>query len=398
MSRNVSKTMMEAISVAYFDHILEMDPWSVYYDLLVTLLKVTNSPIGFVGEIIDSSLRVGAYVKVQDNIIPPPHMILKKQEKSKILDKSLCLKKPSVLKDIKDPLFGFLSPNQGYFKQLYLAPLFSGGERMGVIGLSSKRGGYSVREMRFFSPLIRTIAHLMRTCKIDDDLKKNLQALKESNYELERYAHICAHDLKEPLRTISSFCQILLEDPTQSESCLKHIVDGTYRMKVLVDDMLKYSQVRNTALPMGKVVLKDLIYNVERDLIGLIDKKNGKIKTHFISNEITGIKTQIVQLFENIISNALKFNVSSNPLAEITQKEQGDFWLFCIKDNGVGIEQQYLERIFEMLFRLESRRYYEGTGLGLSLAKKIVNAHGGTIWAESDASGTTIHFTLLKKL
>ncbi|KAF3885115.1 MULTISPECIES: sensor histidine kinase [Nostocales] len=222
--------------------------------------------------------------------------------------------------------------------------------------------------------------------------------LKRSNQELEQFAYVAAHDLQEPLRAITSYTQILaLEYQDQlDETAIEYvnfIVDGTIRMQQLIQDLLAYSRVgtrgKAFVLTDSNVVLNQALKNLQ---VAIAEKH--AIITYDHLPIILGDKIQLIQLFQNLISNAIKFHREEFPQVHISAHLKDREWLFSVKDNGIGIKQTYLDRIFEIFKRLHSRQEFPGTGIGLAICKKIVNFHHGRIWAESELGvGTTFYFT-----
>lgn len=238
----------------------------------------------------------------------------------------------------------------------------------------------------------------------EEALKTKSEELERSNKELEQFAYIASHDLQEPLRTITSYLQ-LLEKQTKSKldkdslEFLGFAVDGAKRMYVLIQDLLVYSRVtmktKTPELIDCSIILQIVLDNLQESI-----HINKAIITADSLPKIKADKFQMIQLFQNIIGNAIKFHreneisqvhVSVKKMAENGLKE----WLFSVKDNGIGIAKEYEEKIFALFQRLHSRDKYEGTGIGLSVCKKIVEKHGGKIWMESElGKGTTFYFTL----
>jgi PAS domain S-box-containing protein len=238
--------------------------------------------------------------------------------------------------------------------------------------------------------------------KTEKEMEKLMEELKRSNNELQQFAYVASHDLQEPLRMVTSFTQLLekrYKDQLDNDAndFIKFIVDGAKRMQNLIDDLLTYSRVTRTeAEEFKKLDMEDLINEIISNLIVLIEENDAEI-THDILPCIRADKSQIIQLFQNLIGNAIKFHGEETPKIHISSYEEGDNWIFEVEDNGIGIESHHQERIFRVFQRLNKREDYPGTGIGLSVCEKIVQHHNGRIWIESEpGKGSKFFFTLPK--
>ncbi len=240
-----------------------------------------------------------------------------------------------------------------------------------------------------------------------NNLIKNIEIeLRHSNEELEQFAYVASHDLQEPLRVVSSYCQLLKERCKECENMneetkkwINYIIEATERMKTLIKELLDFSSIGKKDKPFEDIDLNKIIKNVEKDLKFLIKDTNTKIIIEESLPVINGIKFRIKQLFYNLINNSIKFKSDKDPLIEISfcEEEDNNEWLFRVKDNGIGISSKYFDRIFGLFKRLYSREEYPGTGIGLALCKKIVETHNGKIWVESKVGkGASFYFTLKK--
>lgn len=237
---------------------------------------------------------------------------------------------------------------------------------------------------------------------LEQMVEERTAELQRSNDELEQFAYVASHDLQEPLRMVASYTELLgrryegrLDE--DADKFIGYAVDGSRRMQGLITDMLDYSRVTTRGKVFEPVdldsVLADTLTNLK-----LVLKETGAEVTHDPLPTLSADATQMSQLFQNLIGNALKFRGENPPRIHVSAAAQGNVWLLSISDNGMGMEPQYLERIFVMFQRLHPRGKHPGTGIGLAVSRKIVERHGGRIWAESEpGKGTTFKFTLGNK-
>jgi PAS domain S-box-containing protein len=235
--------------------------------------------------------------------------------------------------------------------------------------------------------------------KAEIKLEKLVDKLEISNKELEEFAYVASHDLKEPLRMITSFLNLLekrygneLDD--DAADFINYAVDGAQRMDEMINDLLEYSRVSSKERKFEYIQSERIVEQVLKNLRSLIDE-NSAIITYDKLPMIYANKHQMVQLFQNLISNAIKYCDKKIPRIYISATKKDDNYLFSIEDNGIGIDQAHLKRIFTIFQRLHTRKEYEGSGIGLAISKKILQKHHGKIWAESEPGiGTTFYFTL----
>ena len=230
-------------------------------------------------------------------------------------------------------------------------------------------------------------------------LRHRTQELERSNHELEQFAYVASHDLQEPLRTVTSFTQLLLKrldvsDP-KAQRYAQFVMEGTDRMSRLIRDLLEFSRVSTQGREPTHVDMKGLVEQVVHDLSVQIEQTQASVQF----GDLPAVKadgTQVGQLFQNLIGNALKFTVPGRPaVVQVSAERDGQMIRFRVQDNGIGIAPEYFGRIFTIFQRLHHRAEYEGSGIGLSIARRIVERHGGTIWLESTpGQGTTFLFTL----
>jgi PAS domain S-box-containing protein len=239
-----------------------------------------------------------------------------------------------------------------------------------------------------------------------EELARYAAELERSNAELEQFAYVASHDLQEPLRMVASYMQLLAKDyagrlDEEADEYIAFAVDGAKRMQRLIDDLLAFSRVGTRGRQFGPVNCNDVLEDVLRSL-KLAIEESGAAVTYEKLPTILGDRGQIHQLLQNLIANAIKFCGEDPPVIRVAaahqrvgEGEEGPGWLFAVRDNGIGIDPQYAERIFVIFQRLHSRAQYSGTGIGLAICKKIVERHGGRIWVESAGSGgATFYFRL----
>jgi PAS domain S-box-containing protein len=235
--------------------------------------------------------------------------------------------------------------------------------------------------------------------RTEEALADYARELARSNEELQQFAYAASHDLQEPLRMVASYLQLLdkryknkLDE--DAKVFIDYAVDGATRMKALINDLLAYSRLGTHGKLFEPVdcekILNRTLANLEPQII-----ESGAVITHDPLPEIIADEAQIIQLFQNLMSNAIKFRGDKTPEIHVGAKRAGREWLFSVRDNGIGIEPEFVDRIFILFQRLHTIDEYEGTGIGLAICKKVVERHGGRIWVESQpGSGTTFYFTI----
>jgi signal transduction histidine kinase len=231
------------------------------------------------------------------------------------------------------------------------------------------------------------------------ELSKSNIELKRSNKELKQFAYISSHDLQEPLRMVTSFTQLLERRykgqlDNEADDYIEFIVEGAHRMKYLIDDLLAFSRLNTQAKELESVELENVIDDVLSNLSVTI-KENKACITYDPLPTVNADKTQMMQVFQNLVANAIKFQGSNPPKIHISAHKDEKEWKFAVTDNGIGIDPEYQKQIFEVFKRLHTREEYPGSGIGLSVSQKIIRRHGGNIWVESElGKGSTFYFTI----
>ncbi len=239
--------------------------------------------------------------------------------------------------------------------------------------------------------------------QIQTDLDKTVMALTRSNTELERFAYVASHDLREPLRNISSCTQLLemkYKDAlgTDGQQLLNYTLDSVQHMNNLISDLLSYSRQGENTLRFETVDCGHILTHVLDNTAQLITDNEAIITSDSLPT-IQADSTQISQLFQNLISNAIKHHPHNKQIKiHISAQKRSNYWLFFVKDNGGGIDNAYLEKIFEIFQKLDTKSKYHGTGIGLSICQRVVEQHSGRIWVESSiGEGSCFCFTLPEK-
>ncbi len=243
-------------------------------------------------------------------------------------------------------------------------------------------------------------AEIQERKQIEEELKQRTEELARSNADLEQFAYVAPHDLQEPLRMVSGFTQLLARRykgrlDKSADEFIGYIVNGVIRMQRMVEDLLAYSRVGTRGKPFEPTNLEDILNQVVTNLKVSIEENKAQI-THDPMPTVMADSTQMVQLFQNLIANAIKFRKKEEPpRIHISAQKKGDEWQFSVKDNGIGITPEFMEHLFQLFQRGHIANEYPGTGIGLAICKRIVERHGGRIWAESEVGkGSIFYFTI----
>ena len=231
-------------------------------------------------------------------------------------------------------------------------------------------------------------------------LEARTEDLQRSNAELEQFAYVASHDLQEPLRKVASFCQLLQRRyagrlDEKADQYIEHAVDGAKRMQQLINDLLAFSRVGRTAQRREQVSCAILLAQAWANLGPAVRASHATIEVDGHLPEVLGETSLLTAVFQNLLSNALKFAGAEAPRISVSARRDGEFWLFSFTDNGIGIPAEYAERIFVIFQRLHDKAAYPGTGIGLAMCRKIIEYHGGRIWLDTTVtSGARFCFTL----
>ena len=260
-------------------------------------------------------------------------------------------------------------------------------------------GPFIAEERYLLNALAERLGKIAERKKVEEELKQTTEKLTRSNADLTEFAYIASHDLQEPLRMVSSYLQLIerrYRDKLDNDGIefMTFAVDGANRMQSMINDLLTFSRVGTQGKPFAPTdcenVLKQTLSNLQ-----MLIRESQAVVTHDPLPTLMADNTQMVQLFQNLISNAVKFRKAEPPQVHISARLKGDDWEFSVRDNGIGIESQYYERIFVIFQRLHGKGKYPGNGIGLAVCKKVVERHGGKIRVESQSDqGSTFYFTI----
>ena len=244
-----------------------------------------------------------------------------------------------------------------------------------------------------------TFRDITETKQAEEKLKKLSDELARSNADLQQFAYTASHDLQEPIMVVAGFVNLLAKRykgklDEKADEFIQHAIDGTKRMQVLIRDLLDYSRVESTGKRFKPTdclsVLDKAVFNLQ-----IAIKESGAIITHDDLPTVMADSSQLIRLFQNLISNATKFRGKEAPKIHISAEQKEDEWIFSVKDNGIGVDPRFSDQIFVMFQRLHAKKEYPGTGIGLATCKKIIERHGGRIWVESEqGKGSTFYFTI----
>lgn len=243
------------------------------------------------------------------------------------------------------------------------------------------------------------IRDMSKQKQAQEALAEKQSELERSNHDLEQFAYAASHDLQEPLRAVSGYCQLLARRfqgqlGPQADNYITEAVNGARRMQALIEGLLAYSRVSRRGNPRVLTESQSAFDHCLMNLRTAIEESGATI-THGPLPTVFADPMQLMLLFQNLIGNALKYRGEYSPEIHVSARDEDKEWLFAVHDNGIGIDPKFYERIFLIFQRLHTRREYAGTGIGLAICKRIVECHGGRIWVESaPGQGSTFYFTL----
>ena len=267
------------------------------------------------------------------------------------------------------------------------------------VRIKDKLFGQNIYFAELFQVLRIYSLDITKRQQAEEKLQRTLEDLERSNKELEEFAYIASHDLQEPLRKIANFSEMLVTQyqgrlDEQAERYFGYIIDGAKRMQALINDLLSYSRVGRAELTLVPASLEEILKGTLSNLQALIQESGAEI-SHDPLPTLQVNPHQMGQLLQNLITNGIKFHDHRAPRIHLSARQEGQEWVIAVRDHGIGFDPQYVEGIFKVFKRLHSKEQYPGTGIGLAICKKIVERHGGRIWAESEPGrGATFYFTI----
>jgi signal transduction histidine kinase len=247
--------------------------------------------------------------------------------------------------------------------------------------------------------LPEAVRHAMYEKRLREERNQSVQELARSNRDLEQFAYVASHDLQEPLRMIATYTQLLAERyrgklDDNADKYIHYAVDGALRMQSLIQDLLIFSRVGRQGTNLQETDCNAVVATALKNLEVAIQESGAQIIYDRLPSVVAD-SSQLLQLFQNLIGNAIKFRGSEPSVISVTAERTMKDWIFSVADNGIGIAPEHAEAIFVIFRRLHTRAEYPGSGIGLAIAKKIIEQHGGSIWVESQlGEGSTFKFTL----
>jgi light-regulated signal transduction histidine kinase (bacteriophytochrome) len=255
-------------------------------------------------------------------------------------------------------------------------------------------------DLRLFLSIANLVAIALDRVSLHDDAVRQTRELAARNGELDRFAYVVSHDLKEPLIAIEGYTKIVLSGKAnllddEGRNHLGSVVRSSGRMKQLIDDLLTLSRLDRVPGQVSAVEVPLLLEELLHDMAFTLRERNARVEYDADLPAVRYDATHLSMVFRNLISNGVKYNSNTEPLVRITAEEKPDRTVFSVADNGIGIPQEEAEKVFVIFHRLHAADRYAGTGAGLTIVKKIVDAYGGRIWLESSpGQGTTFHFSV----
>ena len=371
------------------------------------VLSLTESPIGYI-YFYDEKKHEFSLNSWSKNVMKECLIVEKKTcyelSKTGIWGEAVRQRKPVMLNDFaaSHPLKKGYPEGHVPLRKYLTVPVFLEDRIVAVVGVANKETDYSGDDVGELTVVMDAVWKIVEKQESEHKLAAYASALERSNRELEQFAYVASHDLQEPLRKIAGFTELLSSRyadrfDEKAFTFMEYIVDGAKRMQSLINDLLTFSRVMTHGKEPGETNCNRVLERVLRDMELTIQEHHAEILCNGLP-VITADSTQIGQLLQNLVGNAIKYHGQAPPRVKIAAALKDSEWLFSVSDNGIGIAPEYFDRIFVLFQRLHTRTEYSGTGIGLAVCKRIVERHGGRIWVESEpARGSTFYFTIPAK-
>lgn len=443
--------MLQAVHGTQAQFISGRNPGELFEDLLRHLLALTRSEFGFIGEILYTEdgrmfLRDRAITDISWD--EESRTIYKKFSEDKELDlydlrglwgTVILTGEPVISNDpANDPRRGGLPQGHPPLHSFLGIPFHSDGQVIGMAAMANRPDGYEEELVQFLQPYVTTCANIIeayrnenrrleaerklseahanlerqiqdRTAELQsaneqlvleaEQRKQVQERLVRSNQDLDHFAYAASHDLQEPLRNVTTCLQLLERGHKEklepdADKLMQYAVDSAARMRNLITDLLRYSRVTTKEETPRRIDTQEILMESPLNLDSVM-KISGAVVTHDGLPTIEADPIQLSQVFQNLIGNAIKFRREEQPRIHISAKKNDGEWVFSVRDNGIGIDPKYFDKIFVVFQQLDKKRKDGGTGIGLAIVHKIVERHGGRVWVESEVGvGSTFHFTI----
>lgn len=363
--------------------------------------KLTGSEFGFFGELNKNGNLDNIALSNSDinNQMPRSMHLLKNMELDGYWGNTITHGKCQIINEIQTQHCAQMPDDHPQIRSFLGVPVKHGEKIIGMIALANKANGYTKEDQSNIESLSRAFLEILLRKRAEIQINQTMKKLEKSNKELEQFAYITSHDLREPLRMITSFLQLLkrrYDDKLDADAneFIGYAVEGAKRLDNMTNDLLLYSRLNSKKRNVKTIDVENSLKIALLNLKVQIEETSSKI-TYDPMPTLEADEKLIVQLFQNLIGNAIKYRSSEPPEIHISTKREKNQYLFSVRDNGIGIEPKHLEKIYTIFQRLHTHEEYEGTGIGLAISKKIVEEQGGKIWAESEpGKGTTFYFTI----
>ena len=413
-----SLNLLETLHSAQTDFVTVDSERNIFNRMLDNFLAVTGCEYGFIDELLyedDGSMYLVARALTDIAWDDGSRALYKRiltgeitfNNLNSIYGEVMKTGKPYITNDApQDPRRSGVPPGHPALKTWLGIPLHAGGKFVGVMGLANKPGGFDESILSYLDPLVRICSIIMLSFRIDcqrrqaiESLEESAAALASSNEALQTFAYRASHDLQEPLRMVWSFGAILRDEHAASldqtgRECLDFMLDGSRRMKLLIRDLHEFSLIGHEPKELVPTDCNQLVRDVLADLTVVSEENEASVTVHDLPT-LNAFPGMLQTVFQNLVSNAIKYRSEASPRIEISARREDNAWLFSVSDNGIGVAEANQQRIFEIFERLHRREEYEGTGIGLAIVKKIVEQHGGRIWIESaPGEGATFSFAI----